>query len=184
MGALPPKERQFVLLLFEGKSGAQAAREAGYGRPDSTAGTMARIALRTRSRDRVILAIQEMQKKLIRSHGATAVRTVVDIMNNTTHKDQLKAANLILARTDPEIVKTETQVTVEHKLNAHDRLELRALLIEMGADPAMVDAHPLLRIEDRSKIVDVEFTELPSIDMCAPVNTAKARPDEEDASQW
>ncbi len=170
MQACLPKERQFILHLLEGKSGAQAARLAGYGAEGSTAETFARISYRTLSRGRVTDALAEQSRMTIRSLTPSAIQAVKDILTTTNHKDRAKVALNVIERVDPIVQKTEVTVThtVDHdgeavaqlrmlkSLNvAHERLE------EVFGFSGLSRYEKLLALEDAKSnpsIVDADFT--------------------------
>jgi hypothetical protein len=104
MLACSKQERIFVRALFEKPghgAGARAARAAGYGSKGGATNTPARSANRLFNRPRVIAAIGEMTGQLLRSEAPMAVKTVKEIMRDTTHKDRLKAARTVIERADP-----------------------------------------------------------------------------------
>jgi phage terminase small subunit len=172
MRACLPKERAFVLALLEGKSGASAARQAGYGAEDgsSTAETFARIAHRTLNRSRVIDALAEQSRKTIRSLAPSAIQAVKDILTTTNHKDRAKVALNVIERVDPIVQKTEVTVThtVDHDGEAVAHLRMlkslnvaRERLEEVFGFSGLSRYEKLLALEDaKSKppIVDAEFT--------------------------
>ncbi len=128
MTACLPKERAFVLALLDGKTGAQAARQAGYGVEGSTAETFARIAHRTLTRNRVIEALAEQSRKTIRSLAPSAIQAVKDILTTTNHKDRAKVALNVIERVDPTVQRVDAHVTheiVDHRQEA--LTQLRAL---------------------------------------------------------
>lgn len=171
MMACLPKERAFILAVLEGRSGAQAARQAGYGAEGgSSADTYARIAHRTLSRNRVIDALAEQSRKTIRSLAPSAIQAARDILTTTNHKDRAKVALNLIERVAP--TETKHTVTVEHKVD-HDGeavAQLRMLkslnvarerLEEVFGFTGLSRYEKMLSLEDaKSKppIVDAEFT--------------------------
>src|SRR5271167_1525176 len=85
MQALNPRQRNFVEALFETKPGygqfAEAARIAGYGKPDgsSTPQTMTTRANTLRRSPKVEAAIAEMARKYIRTEVPAAIAAVREI---------------------------------------------------------------------------------------------------------
>ena len=102
------KERTFVdrylALGGEHGAGAKAAQLAGY--PASWAGIASHRLLR---RPRVMRAIEEESKRLVRALGPQAIKVIKEILDDREHKDRLKAARTVLERVDP------TFLGVQHK---------------------------------------------------------------------
>src|SRR5262245_19027181 len=90
MRSLPnEKWRAFVefYLLEKPGYGAQvnAARRAGFGKPKSTPLNVARIASRLMRDDRMIAAIGEEARKLLRSSAPDAVKALHNMIRDPTH---------------------------------------------------------------------------------------------------
>jgi hypothetical protein len=171
MLACRPDEREFVLHVIAGKSNAEAAKLAGWGEPDSSTATLARIGHRLAHRDRIIAAIGEEVKKLTRSRATLKAAQVIDeILNNSYHKDAARVALSVLERVDPTIQKHEVEVThkIDHEAEALDQLRsLRALnvarekLIELYGAFGLERLEKKLVIENKGNVVDAEFSEVP-----------------------
>jgi phage terminase small subunit len=178
LAACLPKERLFIDALLQGKSGAQAAREAGYGVDGSTAETMARIAHRTLGRSRVIDALAEQSRKMIRSLAPSAIQAVKDILTTTTHKDRAKVALNLIERIDPTVQRVDAHVTheiVDHRRDAIEQLRsLKALgvarekLEELFGFTGLPMLEKQLADQD-AKTIDAEFTEVPEPDVDAAI---------------
>lgn len=117
MSALSAKERAFVLSRMSGQNFANAARQAGYGKPDSSAETMASIGYRVSHYPRVVEALMEEAKKSIRALAPQAVSTVHEAMSTFDPKARLKAAEMVLSRTDAVVQKQD--VNVKHEVVDH-----------------------------------------------------------------
>jgi phage terminase small subunit len=106
------KERTFVdryLALGGGRgAGSKAAQLAGYSA--SWSGIAAHRMLR---RPRVIRAIEEESKRLVRALGPQAIKVIKEIMDDREHKDRLKAARTVLERFDPAFLGVQHQHHVE-----------------------------------------------------------------------
>ncbi len=175
MSACLPKERAFIAALLEGKSGAQAAREAAYGAEDgtSTAETMARIAHRTLGRSRVVDALAEQSRKTIRSLAPSAIQAVKDILTTTSHKDRAKVALNLIERIDPTVQRVDAHVVheiVDHRRDAIEQLRsLKALgvarekLEELFGFTGLPMLEKQLADQD-AKTIDAEFTEVSDVD--------------------
>jgi phage terminase small subunit len=172
MAALSPRQRAYVLALMVEKPGhgalTAAARAAGYGNREGTTTpkTMAVIAQRLQNNDKVIAAIAEMTKKIIRSEALASIETVREIRDDPLHKDRLKAAMVFVDRVDP--VETRHNVEVTHKVVNHDQEAVDTLryMRSIGASRAALEAHfgftglsryeRLLAIEDAAKSAAIE----------------------------
>jgi len=95
MRALPSEHwREFVeyYLLEKPGYGAQtaAARRAGFGTARTTPLNMARIASRLRRDDRIIAALSEEAKKIVRGGAPEAARALLGLVRDPTHKDHAR----------------------------------------------------------------------------------------------
>lgn len=175
MKALNRHQRLFVSALFTSKPGhgqlALCAKEAGYGTATSSPASFASIANRLVNNDRVIEAIKEQTKKLLRSAAPKALSVVHEILNDITHKDRLKAANAILERVDPVETKHSVEVThkINHTKNALDHLAyLKSLgvshdkLVEEFGEIGLAHYTELLEAIEKAQPIDVEYKELPA----------------------
>jgi phage terminase small subunit len=117
------KERTFVdrYLALGGKHGAgkKAAQLAGY--PASWAGIASHRLLR---RPRVMRAIEEESKRLVRALGPQAIQVIKEILDDREHKDRLKAARTVLERIDPAYLGVQHQHHVD-------------VAVESGVEPAL-----------------------------------------------
>jgi hypothetical protein len=171
MRALPSERwRSFVehLVLGTGGHGSQAAaaRKAGFGNARSRPSTMARIASRLARDDRVIAAIAEESRKLIRIGAPAAARALLNLVNNPNHRDHGRAVGLLLARTDPEM--STQNINVTHKILDPDQEaieELRALrslgtprtkLLELFGPNGLerVEALELVRRSEQARVIE------------------------------
>jgi hypothetical protein len=133
MRALPNNRwRSFVefYVLEPPTHGAQtrAARKAGFGTPRTKPAYMARIALRLMRDDRMIAAIAEEARKVLRSAAPEASKALLNLIRDPEHRDHARAISMVLARTDPEV--TRQDINVVHKILDPDQEaieELRAL---------------------------------------------------------
>ena len=106
------KERTFVdrYLALGGERGAgtKAAQLAGY-----SASWSAIAAHRMLRRPRVMRAIEEESKRLVRALGPQAIKVLKEILDDKGHKDRLKAARTVLERIDPAFLGVQHQHHVE-----------------------------------------------------------------------
>ena len=174
MRALPNnKWRAFVefFLLEKPGRGAQtrAARRAGFGRPNSRALTLARISFRLMSDDRIIAAIAEESRKMLRAGAPEAVKALLELIRNPEHKDHARAIGMIVDRVDPVTSHQVVEVTHKHiDPDAEAIEELRALrklgatrekLIELFGHNGLerveaLEAADAARKADAAKVID------------------------------
>jgi hypothetical protein len=106
---LSPKESIFVdrYLALGGKRGAgkKAAEAAGF--PASWS------AIAAHQRPRVMRAIEEESKRLVRALGPQAIKVIKEILDDREHKDRLKAARTVLERIDPAYLGVQHQHRVD-----------------------------------------------------------------------
>ena len=114
MAALTPRDRLFVSFLFQpGTTTAAAARSAGFGAPDSTNATFARIGYRKRLQPSVVKAIAEECARQVRSLGPEALRGMREIIADKKHKDRGKMIRFIVEKIDPSTILHKHDVTVK-----------------------------------------------------------------------
>jgi phage terminase small subunit len=114
MRALPERMRSFVrhyVLDYEHGAPGRAYLAAGYQASKENARTDAWKLLQD---ERIIAAIAEEAKKVLRSGHPMAVKVIHEIMADVNHKDRLKAATALLERSDP--TSTSHRIDVTHKV--------------------------------------------------------------------
>jgi hypothetical protein len=107
---------------------ANAARKAGFGKPKTTPRAMAHMAWRLMSDDRMIAAVAEESRKLLRSGAPEAVKAVLNGVCDRDHKDHARFVSMVLDRADP--ITSHQHVEVIHRTVDPDTEaleELRAL---------------------------------------------------------
>jgi hypothetical protein len=72
---------------------------------------MAKISSRLAHDEKVLAAINEEARKLLRAGGVEATKAVLALVHDNTHKDHARAISMVLARTDPEIERHDFNVT-------------------------------------------------------------------------
>jgi hypothetical protein len=162
--------RSFVehLVLSAGEHGAQAAaaRKAGFGTARSRPLTIARIASRLARDERVLAAIAEESRKVLRLGAPAAARALIKLVEDPTHKGHERAVMALVDRIDP--------TTTTHNLNVTHRAldadeegleELRALR-ELGTPRAKLlelfgpnglerlEARELVRRSDEARVIN------------------------------
>lgn len=163
-------EREYVLLILQGKPGAEAARDAGWGTADSSANTMARIAFRLSHRERIIAAIGEEVKKLTRSRATLKAAQAVDqILDNQFHRDRARVALAVLERSDPTVTRHEVDISVKVDHHADTLNELRSLLAlqvprekleELFGYSGLPLLMKQLAAQDAKQPIDVEYSDV------------------------
>jgi hypothetical protein len=134
MQALPnAKWRAYVYHLITQKSGhgalTRAARAAGFGK-NSTPTNLAKLAWRLSREERVIAAVAEESKKVIRLGHPEAAAAVINLIRNPKHRDHMRAVDAVLSRADPIESHSRHNIEVLHRTIDPDREaleELRAL---------------------------------------------------------
>jgi hypothetical protein len=171
MRALPSnKWRAFVefYLLEEPGYGAQAsaARLAGFGKPKTTPLNMARIASRLMRDDRMIAAIGEESKKIVRGGAPEAAKALLALVRDPAHKDHARAIGMVLARTDPET--TVQNLNITHKILDPDQEAIeklralrslgtpRAKLLELFGPNGLerLEAQDMVRRSDEARVIN------------------------------
>lgn len=182
-------QKAYVRCLFEVApghgQGARAVRAAGYQAKD--AASVAAIAYQLSTNEKVRNAVIEMAKIQFRGQQPTAVGTVVGIMNNEEAKDadRLKAAAMVLKRTDPEVTKTDVTVKVEidrdkarrEAIRFYAKRLTREQLIEDWGQGAVDDALPPDTVEGQFTVIEPPKPEEPKptepIDWDLPISEWK-----------
>jgi hypothetical protein len=104
---------------------AQAARKAGFGGPKTTPKIMAQLGWKLMRDDRIIAAVAEESRKLLRSGAPEAVKAVRDGVRDPTHKDHARFVAMTLDRTDP--LESHQTIDVIHKHIDRDQEEIEEL---------------------------------------------------------
>jgi hypothetical protein len=107
---------------------ASAARKAGFGTSRTKPAYLAQIGWKLMRDDRMIAAVAEEARKLMRSGHPEAVKAVHAGVRDPTHKDHARFVAMVLDRSDP--VESRQIVEVTHKTINPDQEaleELRAL---------------------------------------------------------
>lgn len=153
MLAISPRHRAFVMGYFEaGANATEAARLAGY--EDNDNGSIKVTAYRLVHRPAIVKAIQEEARRRLAAGGLpVAVKAVIDIASNPQHKDQAKAAAMIMDRAGVHAT-VEKNVNVNVTLTrAEKEAEIRQMAEELGLDPAKLLG---------TVTIDAEYTEIPT----------------------
>jgi hypothetical protein len=162
--------RSFVehLVLSAGEHGAQAAaaRKAGFGTARSRPITIAKIASRLARDERVIAAVAEETRKVLRLGAPAAARALLNMVNNPEHKGHERAVMALVDRIDPTT--TTHNLNVTHSvLDADDEAieELRALrelgtprskLLELFGPNGLerLEARELVHRSDQARVIN------------------------------
>ncbi len=135
MRELNERQRAFVRFLVTEKPGygalTRAYRKAGYGK-NSKAATLSKEAHHL-SRDlRIIEAIAEELKKVIRVGHPEAVAALFNMIRDPRHRDHARAVAAVLDRCDPAISKHSIDVTHRHEDPDRAALEELKALRQLG----------------------------------------------------
>jgi hypothetical protein len=131
MRALPKESwREFVYAYVTGAPGhgalASAARAAGFGKK-STPTNVAKIAWKLSQDDRIVAAIAECSRKIIRSGAPEAANALLSLIRDPKHKDHGRAVQIMLDRTDPVETRSHHTVDVTHTVLDPDQEALEEL---------------------------------------------------------
>ena len=187
---------EFYLLEKPGH-GAQtaAARRAGFGNANTTPLNMARIASRLMRDDRILAALSEEARKLVRGGGVEASKALMNLVRDPEHREHARAIGMVLARTDPEIQRHDLHVT--HKILDPVEEELEELsaaraigatrekLLELfgGNRLPVLERLELQRQSDKARVIDGKMIEATDIDDAEMIEEAPpaAEPETETA---
>jgi len=179
MRALPnDRWRDFVYHLVNNPGyGAQsrAARLAGFGE-SSTPTVVAKIAHRLAHDERMIAAIAEESKKIVRAGSPEAVNALYAMIRNPDHKGHERAVAMVLDRVDPVV--TQQNVSVTHRTidpDAEALEEYRALkalgtsrekLLELFGHNGLArveqqEAADTVKRLEAAKVIDGDYSEVP-----------------------
>jgi hypothetical protein len=134
MQALPNNQwRDMVYHLVNQKPGhgalTRACRAAGFGK-NSNPTNLAKLAWRMSRDERLIAAVAEESKKIIRLGHPEAAAAVLNLIRNPKHRDHMRAVDAVLSRADPIESHSRHNIEVLHRTIDPDREsleELRAL---------------------------------------------------------
>lgn len=179
MKALPNEAwRNFVYAYVTQQPGhgalVAAAKAAGFGKR-STPTNLAKIAWKLSRDERMMAAIAEESRKIVRVAGPEAANALLNLVRDPTHREHGRAISLVVERTDA--VETRHRVEVLHKTVDPDQEaleELRALrqlgtprekLLELfgpnGLDRVeALDAADTARRADNAKVIDAAAVEV------------------------
>ena len=137
MRALPNDQwRAFAIALAtdSGKHGSQAraARVAGFAK-NSTPSNLAKLAWKIAHDDRMVAAVAEISRKVIRVGAPEAASALMNLIRNPKHREHGRAIAMVLERADPAVSRHSHEVL--HRIeNPDDEAleELRALR-QLGA---------------------------------------------------
>lgn len=141
---LSEREKRFCELYAGGKSGAEAAREAGYA-PKSAKVQSSRLLTKDNVQEHLRLLSSKIEKASIAS-ATEALETITDILRDNTSKDsdRIKAATMILRAAstmtapstddgEDEAEEDETELRVYMPVNYRDP-DRPATAIKIGDD--------------------------------------------------
>lgn len=116
MKALNERQRAFVRFFVTEKPGyaalTRAYRKAGYGK-NSKAATLSKDAHHMSRDERIIAAIAEESRKVIRVAHPEAAAALLNMIRDPAHRDHARAVMGLLDRVDP--VQTKHSIDVTHR---------------------------------------------------------------------
>jgi hypothetical protein len=139
MKALPnDRWRAFVRALVadtKGSYGAitRAARASGWGKANTKPSTLSKHAHNLSRDERVIAAIAEESRKVIRVGHPEAVAALFNVIRDPTHRDHMRAVAAVIDRCDPVITKHSVDVVHRHEDPDRAALEELKALRQLGA---------------------------------------------------
>ena len=101
---------------------AQAARKAGFGGPKTTPKIMAQLGWKLMRDDRIIAAVAEESRKLLRSGAPEAVKALQNMVRDPTHPGHVRSVGMSLDRLDP--LESHQTIDVIHKHIDRDQEEI------------------------------------------------------------
>lgn len=166
MRALNPRQRAFVeaFVLTGGQNGKQAAAMSGFG---GTEGSQRQAAHRLLHTQAILAAIKERADAQIRSNILVGTGVLVEIANDPTHKDRLKAATQLIDR-GGLIIQQQLNVHVTDETSNSDVIDrIRTMAGKLGIDPAVLLGRFVgskTALPAPLKVVDAEFTPVEDTD--------------------
>lgn len=180
MQALNERQRAFVRHLVTGPVGhgrlTKAYRLAGYQSKGGKPTTLSKEAHSLSRDERIIAAVAEESRKVIRIGHPEAVAALFAVIRDPTHRDHMRAVTAVLDRADPIATKHIVDVTHRHLDADQEGLEeLRALrqigatrekLIELFGGNGLarlerLDAADMMRRADSAKLIEQNTSEEP-----------------------
>lgn len=160
MDELTEKQRKFVIAFLEsgGKNAANAVLIAGYKctHPNSSDG----IGYELLRNEKVIRALREEADRRLRANAVLGASVLVEIAQDSLHKDRLKAALALMDRGGLQFIqRVEHHHTVEDKRSER---ELVQSIVDMAGRMNM-DPKAILGF-DPKEVLDGQYTEVPPTD--------------------
>jgi phage terminase small subunit len=150
---------------------SRAARRAGYGKRSKKSHNLNVLAHRMMHDPRMIAAIAEQSKLVVRAGAPEAVNALYNMIRDPSHKGHERAVAMVLDRTDPVVSHQITQVTHQIIDSDVEALEELRALRQLGVSRDMLVAtfgfNGLARIEKqeveaagKAKVIDGDFKEV------------------------
>lgn len=181
------QEKIFVCqYVANGGHGADAVRDAYGDYPGKPPYFVSQKAYYLLGKQAIKEAVLALSARSMRMLAPKAIEAVTDILESSHHKDRLKAAGMVLDRTDPTTQKVD--ITHTHKIDAtkeslaylrHLKAQgaPRDMLIKEFGSLGLEYYEGLLAKEDEA--IEGEFVELPAPDIDAPADTSQPQEDAE-----
>ena len=138
MKALPnDRWRAFVRALVTDTKGygaiTRAARAAGFGKATTRPSSLSKQAHDLSRDDRIIAAIAEETRKVIRVGHPEAVAALFSMVRDPAHRNHARAVAMVIDRCDPVVTKHFVDVTHHHEDPDRVALEELKALRQLGA---------------------------------------------------
>jgi hypothetical protein len=138
MKTLPnDKWRVFVRALVADTKGhgavTRAARTANFGKANTKPSSLSKQAHQLSRDERIIAAIAEESRKMIRVGHPEAVNALFEIIRDKKNRDRVRAIAMVVDRCDPAITKHMVDVTHRHEDPDRTALEELKALRHLGA---------------------------------------------------
>jgi phage terminase small subunit len=147
---LTQAQRGFVIAMLEtgGQDHTKAAVLAGFGNNVDVANVSAARMMR---QPKILAAIREEADRRLKSGAILGASVLIEIMQDTRHKDRFKAAQEVLNRAGLMVEQTHRVIHEDHRTDAEVKRSLALLLGKYGVDAAKVLG---------GDVVDAEFSEV------------------------
>lgn len=145
-------QRGFVIawVVSRASTPTEAAMMAGYGGTDDATRVAAKVLMRS---PKVIAAIKEEADKFACAWAVMSVKNIIEIANNTRHKDSFAANKYLQDRAGLTVKTTHEVIVTDNRTPADILAAIHDMAKRMGDDP-----RKLLGFDP----VDAEFEEMSS----------------------
>lgn len=161
------KMRKFVLHYVTHRNGARASKEAAYLPETADALDHAQNAYKLLHREDVTDAVIAMTRRQLRTLAPEAINALKETLASPWHKDRVRAAAMVLERTDAPVRKIEGEIkhthVLDHEAEALNHLRsLKALGVARDKLAEVFGQFGLERLEAKlePEPIDAEYAEV------------------------